>query len=194
MPESIDPKKIYRIQYLATLLGATQQDLAAEFQSGALQGRKIGGVWYCTGKSLLKYFHSVANPSDQEATAPPEAWPVQAPNLESQESSEPEAASSVVEKGSAQASVPPSASNKPSVSPAKAKIKSKKSKPPALENSDPDTSKRELADFVKQLRDQGRTYKEVAELLNAQGVSSLSGTPWTHRSVDSVLRWGRLNT
>ncbi|GEM_PF-2432085 len=166
MPERIQRKAIYPIHSLATLLGVSEQALTTAFQSGALPGRQIGRVWYCTGQSLLKYFQG-ADPLLLE----PESSPAEAAQVSPQHPDP----------------------SRPKRSPA-SRAKKSTSRVEAVQlPDDTQAKKRYLADQVKQAREQTETYKEAAELLNQKKIPSLSGSPWTHRSVDNLLRWGRLN-
>jgi len=178
MPERIQRKAIYPIHSLATLLGVSEQALTTAFQSGALPGRQIGRVWYCTGQSLLKYFQG-ADPLLLE----PESSPAEAAQVVPQhpDPSPPESPTT--------RAVP----RRPKRSPA-SRAKKSTSRVEAVQlPNDTQAKKRYLADQVKQAREQTDTYKEAAELLNQKKIPSLSGSPWTHRSVDNLLRWGRLN-
>lgn len=58
---------------------------------------------------------------------------------------------------------------------------------------EPAAKKRYLAKQVESAVKQAGTYETAATQLNEQRVPSLSGDPWTHRSVGNVLRWARRN-
>ncbi len=184
MPERIQRKAIYSIHSIATLLGTSEHALSTAFQSGLLPGRQIGRMWYCTGDSLLKYFRG------SDASAPPpeflssEATAVSPPHPVPPQPSNPTPSQHSAPRGVARRSKPSTTS------------RGKKSTQRVKAESVPTEAhakKRYVADRVKQAREQTATNNEAAELLNQQQVPSLSGTPWTHRSVFNLLRWGQLN-
>lgn len=168
MPESIDPKAIYSSSHIANLLGTTEQNVVEAFHSGMLRGRAIGSVWYCSGKSLLRSLSTeTARPATETAvkTQPPAVEsPAPAPTPKQPQTPPPVAAKTE-----------PSETTEESPS------------------DDPKAKKRYLAKQVEQAVKKTGSYNEAAHLLNQQGTPSLSGDPWSHRSVGNVLRWARQN-
>ncbi len=165
MPESIDPKAIYSSTHIANLLGTTEQHVVEAFRAGMLKGRAIGNVWYCSGKSLLNSLSTAtAIPSAEPVTQQPPDEPSPAP-----------AQKAPAPPPSVAAETAPSAPQDESLP------------------TDTQDKKRYLAKQVEQAIKKTGNYNAAADWLNQQGVPSLSGDPWSHRSVGNVLRWWKKN-